>query len=64
MPSLTSYETYAQAILDHVQTGAYPEEEDVVSAELSAAGLPVLKKIIEQSRRDLKVCQTSDTALQ
>ncbi|MDI1491172.1 MAG: ribosome biogenesis protein ytm1, partial [Ramalina farinacea] len=54
MPSLTSHDTYAHAILDHVQTGAYPEEEDVVSAELPAAGLPVVKELIEQSRRDLE----------
>lgn len=60
MPSLTSHQPYAQAILDHVQTGAYPEEEDVVSAELAAAGLPLVIKLIEQSRQDLEVCQTPD----
>ena len=64
MPSPTSHESYAQAILDHLQTGAYPEEENIVSAELPAAGLPVVEKLIEQSRRDLEVCQTSETALQ
>lgn len=54
MPSQITSEQYGQAVLKHVQSGAYPEEE-VISAQLPPSALPVVSKLIEQAREDVKV---------
>ena len=55
MPPLLKHQQLAQAILDHVQSGAYPEAEDIASAELRVSALPDVSKYIEQAHADLKV---------
>ena len=55
MSSRVTAQQYAQALLDHVQNGTFPESEEVVSAELPASALPAVSKLIEQAREDVKV---------
>jgi len=56
MPSRISSFDYGQAILEHLRTGAYPESEDIISAELPASALPDISKLIGKARDDVKVC--------
>ena len=56
MPSRITSQQYGQAVLEHVQTGAYPESEDVVSADFPPSALPEVSKLIEQALEDVKVC--------
>ena len=56
MPSRITPQQYGQAVLEHVQTGAYPESEEVVSADFPPSALPEVSKLIEQAREDVKVC--------
>ena len=58
MPPLDRPKQYAQAILNHVETGAYPNSEDVVSAELPPEALPNALQLIKQTREDLEVGQS------
>lgn len=55
MPSRIPSHQYGQAVLDHVQTGAYPESEEVIAAELPPSALPEVSKLIQQAREDVKV---------
>lgn len=55
MSSKIAPQQYAQALLDHVQNGTFPESEEVVSAELPPSALPAVSKLIEQAREDAKV---------
>ena len=56
MPSRITPQQYGQALLEHVQTGAYPESEEIVSADFPPSALPQVSKLIEQAREDVKVC--------
>ena len=56
MPSRITPQQYGQAVLEHVQTGAYPESEEIVSADFPSSALPEVSKLIEQAREDVKVC--------
>lgn len=56
MPSRITPQQYGQAVLEHVQTGAYPESEEVISAEFPPSALPEVLGLIEQAREDVKVC--------
>jgi hypothetical protein len=58
MPSQITSQQYGQAVLEHVQNGAYPEEE-LISAQLPSSALPEVWKLIEQARKDVKVCLDS-----
>ena len=55
MPSHITTQQYSQAVLEHVQTGAYPDSEEVISAEFPPSALPEVSKLIEQAREDVKV---------
>lgn len=55
MPSSIDPQIYGQAVLDHIQTGAYPDSEEIISAELPASALPAVSKLIEEAREDVKV---------
>ena len=55
MSSRITPQQYSQAVLEHVQSGAYPESEDLVSAELPPSALPEVSKFIEQARENVKV---------
>lgn len=60
MPSQTSYREYAQAVLDSVRSGAFPESEEVISAELPPSAVPTVLKLIDEARNDVKVCHQLD----
>lgn len=53
-PQITSHQ-YGQAVLEHVQSGAYPESEEVISAELPPSTLPEVSKLVEQAKENVKV---------
>ncbi|KAK4697980.1 protein transport protein DSL1/ZW10, partial [Lecanoromycetidae sp. Uapishka_2] len=54
MSSPIKPQEYGQAILEHVQSGAYPESEKVISAELPSTALPEVSKLVEQAQEDVK----------
>lgn len=56
MPSQTSYRECAQAVLDSLRSGAFPESEEVISAELPPSAVPTVLKLIDEARNDVKVC--------
>ena len=56
MPSRITPQQYGQAVLEHVQTGAYPDSEEVISADFPPSALPEVSKLIQQAREDVKVC--------
>jgi len=55
MPSKISEKELGDAILQSVEHGAYPESEDVASAELPPTALPNLLEVIGKAREDVKV---------
>lgn len=59
MPPIVRAQQYAQTVLEHVQNGVYPEDEEVISAELPSSALPTVSKLIDQAREELKVRLTS-----
>ncbi|KAI9660874.1 MAG: ribosome biogenesis protein ytm1 [Trizodia sp. TS-e1964] len=54
MPPQANYHQLGNAILQSVQNGAYPESEDIVSADLPSAALPAVIGLVEQAAEDLK----------
>lgn len=61
MSSRITPHQYGQAVLEHVQSGAYPESEEVISAELPPSALPEVSKLIAQAREDVKVRRSLQT---
>ena len=59
MPSRITPQQYGQAVLEHAQTASYPEDEDVVSAELQPSALPEVSRFIGQAREDVQVGRVS-----
>ena len=58
MARLHGAQTHANAILDHVQKGTYPESEDVISADLPSDALPDILRLVKEARADLEVWLT------
>ena len=46
---------YGEAILDHLQTGAYPDSEDIISASLPPGDLSNILKQVKGARLSLEV---------
>ncbi len=55
MPKHFSDDQYGQAVFESVQSGAYPESEELVSAELPPSAIPEIVKLIEKAQEDVKV---------
>ena len=55
MPSRISDDRLADVILQSVENGAYPVDEEAVAAELPSSALTNLSKLLEQARADVKV---------
>ena len=55
MPIKSFDHQLGKAVIDLVQTGAYPESEHVVAAELSPSTLPVASRLIQEAVEDVKV---------
>ena len=55
MPSRVSVEETSQAIFHSVEDGTFPEDEQIISAELSSTALNSLSELLEQARADVKV---------
>ncbi len=55
MPKPFTDDQYGQALFESAQSGAYPESEELVSAELPSSALPGIVKLLEKGREDVKV---------
>lgn len=55
MSSHTSPHQLGAAVLDVVQTGAYPDEEDVIAAELYPTALTVALQLLREAQGEVKV---------
>ena len=60
MPSRIAEDRLSEAVLQFVQESAYPEDEDVVSAELPPSALTSLSKLLDQARIDVKVSEREE----
>lgn len=52
MPSQISHREYAEAVLNSVGSGAFPESEEVISGVFPPSALP---NLIDEARDDVKV---------
>ncbi|KAL9041014.1 MAG: hypothetical protein Q9214_004261 [Letrouitia sp. 1 TL-2023] len=59
MSSNTSPHQLGAAVLDVVQTGAYPDEEDVVAADLDPPAITVALQLLQGAREEVKSCISS-----
>jgi protein transport protein DSL1/ZW10 len=57
MSAQVSAEKLGDAILQSVEHGAFPQEEDVASASVSADALPKLLEVVGKAKEDTKVCR-------
>lgn len=55
MASSISGEQFGEAILAAVENGAYPENEDIIAAELPSSAFPALLSRLQASRREIEV---------
>lgn len=55
MPPKASDEALADAVIQNVEFGAYPDSEDVISADLPASALPRLLDTIQKARDEVTV---------
>ena len=55
MPSHINSYAYGQAILNHVQSGVYPESEEIISAQLPSSAISEISHLIEEAKEDVKV---------
>ncbi|KAF2098527.1 hypothetical protein NA57DRAFT_38787 [Rhizodiscina lignyota] len=53
MPPKASDEALADAVIQNVEFGTYPDSEDVISAELPASALPQLLDTIQKARDEI-----------
>jgi centromere/kinetochore protein ZW10 len=57
MPSQASDEQLGDALLQSVEYGAFPQDEDVASATVPSSALPKLLEVVGKAREDTKVCR-------
>ena len=55
MPSQISHHEYAEAVLNSIESGAFPESEEVISGNNSPSALPTVLNLIDEARDDVKV---------
>jgi centromere/kinetochore protein ZW10 len=59
MSSQVSAEKLGDAILQSVEHGAFPQDEDVSSASVPSSALPQLLELVDNAKEATKVCGTS-----
>jgi centromere/kinetochore protein ZW10 len=59
MSSQVSAEKLGDAILQQVEHGGFPQDEDVASASVPSSALPKLLEIVGKAKEDTKVCGLS-----
>ena len=57
MASQAEAERLGDAVLQSVQHGAFPRDEDVISATVPSTALPKLLAIVDRAREETKVSQ-------
>ena len=55
MPPLPAQKKLTDAVFKSITEASYPEDENIVSAELSSSVLQGLSVLLEQARADVKV---------
>ena len=55
MSSFVSDEVLAQVLFASINDGSYPDDEEVVAAELRPSALDRLAELLEQARTEVKV---------
>jgi hypothetical protein len=55
MPSQVSDDSLSQAVFHSVTDGGYPEDEKVITSELSSVAVNSLSQLLEQAREEVKV---------
>ncbi len=55
MASGVTEQQLGQAILRFASNGAYPDSEEVISANITASALPVVLQHLQRAREDVKV---------
>ncbi|KAL8695508.1 MAG: hypothetical protein Q9218_000086 [Villophora microphyllina] len=55
MPSKISSERLGKAIVDSVQDGTYPDEEDIISAQFPPSAVPDALKLFDDARNQIQV---------
>ena len=58
MPPRVSDEVLSQAIFNSINDGSYPDDEEIVAAELPPSALDKLAELLEQARTEVKVRRT------
>jgi centromere/kinetochore protein ZW10 len=56
MSTQISAEKLGDALLQSVEHGAFPQDEDVASAPVPASALPKLLEVVGKAKEDTKVC--------
>jgi hypothetical protein len=59
MPAQASDEQLGNALLQSVEHGAFPQDEQVASAAVPSSALPKLLEVVSQAREDTKVTMQS-----
>ena len=59
MPPQIPDEQLGQAVLESARDGVYPASEEVISADVPATALPVLLRLLDEAREEVKVRRTS-----
>lgn len=59
MSSQTTTVQLAEAVLDFVKDGRFPDSEDIISAELTPPSFNATIDLIVKAREDVKVCYYS-----
>lgn len=57
MSTQISAEKLGDALLQSVEHGAFPQDEDVASAPVPASALPKLLEVVGKAKEDTKVCK-------
>jgi hypothetical protein len=55
MPSRVSNQQLSKALFSSIRDRTYPEDEEIVSAELPSSALQNLSQLLEQARGEVKV---------
>lgn len=58
MAQQVSEEKLGSAILQSIEHGAFPQEEDVASATVPSSALPKLRELLLKAKEDTKVTHT------
>ena len=56
MPSQVSDDVLSRAVFQSITEGTHPDDEKIVSSELTSQAVDSLSKLLEEAREEVKVC--------